>query len=161
MKFLILFVALLTPCSAQTQSEYQSFIKKSEGYKDRVYKCSTGSLSVGYGTNLTVRGIKVKVGTKFERAQLEKWFSEDVIKAEKAARRVFPSFNKQPDRVKLILVSLVYNVGEGGARKFIKFRKAIDGKDYKSAAAELKDSKWYRQVKGRGAKYVEILNKID
>ena len=77
------------------------------------------------------------------------------------AKKVFPSFDKQPKKVQILLVSLTYNLGEGGIQKFKKFRAAIELRDYKRAAKELKDSAWYKQVGKRGPKYVSILENIN
>lgn len=160
MKFLALFLGLVSPCLSATYQDYYTHIKASEGYRNTVYKCSAGFLTVGLGTNLDARKIKARVGQKFSDAQIQAWAREDIMGAEQIAKRVFPSFNKQPRQVQILLVSLSYNMGEGGIRKFKDFKTAIEKRNYKKAAAELKDSRWYSQVKGRGVKYVEILRKI-
>lgn len=160
MKFLTLFFGIAFPCLAATYQDYYSHLVKYEGYKNTVYKCSEGYKTIGIGTNLDSRKIKARVGQKFSEAQIQVWAREDIMRAEKIAKQVFPSFNKQPKQVRILLVSLSHNLGQGGISKFKDFRGAIERNNYKRAAAELKDSRWYRQVKGRGAKYVEILNKM-
>lgn len=159
-KFLALFLGLTLPCLAATHQDYYNHIKSVEGYKNTVYKCSEGYKTIGIGTNLDSRKIKARVGQKFSDSQIQAWAREDIMRAERIAKQVFPSFNKQPKQVQILLVSLSHNLGQGGISKFKDFRKAVEKRDYKKAAAELKDSRWYFQVKGRGAKYVEILNKM-
>lgn len=159
-KLFSLFLGLALPCFSATYQDYYNHIKASEGYRNTVYKCSAGFNTVGIGTNLDSRKIKARVGQKFSDSQIQAWAREDIMRAERIAKQVFPSFNKQPKQVQILLVSLSYNLGQGGISKFKDFRGAIEKNNYKLAAAELKDSRWYFQVGFRGRKYVEILKKI-
>jgi lysozyme len=48
------------------------------------------------------------------------------------------------------IVELVFNLGLPKLRTFKRFLSAVAEQRWPHAAAELRDSLWYRQVKGRG-----------
>ena len=155
-------------CSASIINAAPSFdnikthIIKYEGWSNKVYICPTGHKTVGGGTNLESKGLqdKYKVGQNIDNCLLNKWLKEDVKIAEQIANKQFKSFNSQPENVQIILISLAYNLGPNRIKKFKDFTAAIEKKDYINAAAELKDSRWYKQTKNRGIEYVEILKNI-
>lgn len=138
-------------------AEYKEFISKSEGNKNIPYKCSAGHLTVGIGHKLLPSD---KIKNKYTEVEIDNFFISDLKSALTIARNKFPSFDTQPKEVKLVLVSLCFNLGDVGVSKFTKFRQAINKSNYYMAANELKDSLWYKQVGLRGKKYVMILNKL-
>jgi lysozyme len=155
MKKILLFSLL---CSlANAAPNYYAFISKSEGVRLIPYKCSMGFDTVGVGHKFEI-GEKIKA--RYSESEIRELFNQDLRESMAIAKNVFPSFDSQPDEIKLILVSLSFNLGKGGINKFKKFRAAIEAKNYKQAARELKDSRWYSQVGLRGKKYVSILNSI-
>jgi lysozyme len=148
--------------AAPSFDNIKTHIIKYEGWSNKVYICPTGHKTVGGGTNLESKGLqdKYKVGQNIDNCLLNKWLKEDVKIAEQIAHKQFKSFNSQPQNVQIILISLAYNLGPNRIKKFKDFTAAIEKKDYNKAAAELKDSRWYKQTGGRGKKYVEILKNI-
>ena len=154
------FIALLLAffyfsCDAQTYSDYYHFIKSSEGYKLNPYKDSKGNWTVGIGHYIKP-GEFIK--TKYTHSEIIELFDKDLSIAQKDARKLFRTFDNQPKDVKLVLVSLSFNLGYNRLSKFVRFRAAIDKRDYKTAANELKDSLWYKQIGLRGKKYYNIIN---
>ncbi len=151
MNFKTLLFLLPALCLAQSATDYRSFIEASEGKRNLPYRCSAGVLTVGIGHT-------GKVENRFySNAEIDLLFNADLRIALQDAKRLFPSFDTQPLRVKLILASLSFNLGANRLAKFVKFRKAIESNDYKLAANELRNSLWFKQVGKRGAKYVKIL----
>jgi len=162
-KSAFLFLALSSlSFAAPSFSEMRLHLVKYEGVRNTVYICPAGYKTLGIGSNIEAKGLggKYRVGQKIDKATIDKFFASDLQKAEGAAKRVFPSFNSQPKEVQIILVSFCFNVGEGGASKFKKFRAAIEGRNYKVASAELKNSKWFHQTGQRGRDYVRVLQNI-
>lgn len=153
----LLFITLLLTASANCFSapSYKSFISSSEGKRNKVYIDSLGNKTVGIGHLLPSNYNGKEIYTEREINDL---FANDLRIALIDAKFLFPSFDEQPDEVKLILVSLSFNLGRNKLSKFVKFRKAIGEKNYKSAAKELKNSLWFSQVGNRGRKYFKILN---
>ena len=150
-----LFALLVTTSFAAP--DYYNFIKSSEGIKYSIYKDSRGSDTVGVGHKI-ISGDRVK--SNYSEKEIQAFFNKDCNAALIIARRQFNNFDSLPDDIKEIIVSICFNLGEGGIKKFVKFKNAIARKDYKRAAKELKDSAWHKQVGVRGKKYVAILNNM-
>lgn len=158
MKTFLLFCVISSGLfAAPTFTEYRSHFEKYEGLKLIPYKCSAGFSTVGIGHKFE-RGELIK--SSYSKEEINTLFVKDLQEAKLIAKRVFPSFNSQPDKIQIVLTSLCFNLGEGGIRKFIKFRAAINSNNYSLAAKELQDSKWSRQVGNRGRDYVRVLNSI-
>lgn len=149
----ILFAAANSLC-AQTRDDYYYFIKSSEGYRLTPYKDSLGYLTVGIGHRI-VKGENVKA--KYTDADVKYLFDKDLDIALRDAKYLFPSFNSHPRDIKLVLVSLSYNLGRTKLAKFINFRANIEKRNYSLAANDLQNSLWYRQIGNRGKKYFNIV----
>lgn len=151
--FFLFFVFALSAFSAPTFQDFKSHFVKYEGVKNKPYR-DAGGYSVGIGHFLgKTKGDK----STYSSDEINKLFRADLEKAKVAAKRVFPNIDKHPENIQIMLVSLTFNMGEGGVSKFKKFRAAIEKKNYSVAAAELKDSKWYGQTGNRGRDYVKFL----
>jgi lysozyme len=59
-----------------------------------------------------------------------------------------------------LLMSSLYNLGALKFARFIRYIAALNAKNYPLAAAELKNSRWYHQVRRRGVALVGILSKV-
>ena len=55
---------------------------------------------------------------------------------------------------------MCFNLGKGGLGGFRNFGAAIKRKDYKTAAKEGRDSRWYRQVTNRAERLMKMLEAI-
>ncbi len=84
--------------------------------------------------------------------EITQLFYSDIETSIKAARKIYPSYEDYPDKVKLILIDLAFNLGETKLRKFVKMNLAINNRDYLTAARELRDSLYYTQT-GKRAKF--------
>ena len=116
-------------------------VKRHEGYRKDLYKCTAGKLTIGYGFNVEA-GISKEVAGKLLEAQLEEiWWQ---------CNKEFSSFwsTLSPKRQN-VLVNMVFNLGLGGVKKFKKFIQALEEKDYGRASLEMLDSKWAKQVGDR------------
>jgi len=81
-----------------------------------------------------------------------------VDKDGKAKQKPTP-FDDHPDDVQSILIDMAM-MGEGSLAKFVKFKDALDKKDYKTAAKEMVDSEWYREVKTRGKDLEKMMKRV-
>ena len=131
-------------------------IKLHEGLRLEPYLCPAGAWTIGYGH-------KIRKHEKFTRLtidQAERVLDADIETAEAEARSLFPD-SKYKNFTKNrwdVLTELVFNLGLTRFRGFKRMISAIDGGDWQQAAAELEDSKWYRQVgPNRGDTLVNLL----
>ena len=54
-----------------------------------------------------------------------------------------------PSEVQEICVNMMFNLGRPRLSKFKNFKAALERRDWKQAAEEMKDSRWYNQVGAR------------
>ncbi len=123
------------------------YIQKFEGIRYVPYIDSLGFLTVGIGHRLLNKG-----KPRYTHEEVTNMFNLDLEIAIKSTKKVYVTYDKQPDNIKLILIDLAFNLGETKLRKFVKFNLAINNKDYTLAAHELKDSRYYSQT-GNRAKF--------
>jgi lysozyme len=132
--------------------EVIDFIKKVEGLKLKPYKDKYGNLTIGYGRNLDDRGI-----TKEEAEIL---LFTDLALAEYELREVFDDYDEYPIEVKIVLTSMMFNLGKRRFLGFKKFIKAIKNRDYKKAIYELYNSKRAKQLPNRNKLEAQYLRKL-
>jgi lysozyme len=120
-----------------------------EGFRQKPYLCTAGKLTIGYGRNLDDNGL-----TQAESLAL---LLNDLAECEKDLQS-FPWWDGLSAARKHALLDMRYNLGPTRFRGFKKMLKALDAGNFAEAAAQMRDSKWARQVPQRAetlAKMVE------
>jgi GH24 family phage-related lysozyme (muramidase) len=143
------------------------YIALSEGRKSRTYRDTRGIETIGIGFNLTRRGARAEVtgvGANFDRvfqgadtltdAQIDQLFAPDVDNAVAGARPVVSKFDEVNLARQIVMVDMVFNLGEAGFQNFRNAITAIGRSDFEAAANEMQDSAWFRQVGNRGPRNV-------
>lgn len=124
-------------------------LKRHEGLENYPYLCPAGSMTIGYGRNLEANGISD------EEAMI--LLVHDLDNALKDVNRVFPNFHKMTKNRRNALTNMMFNLGY---QRFLTFRKMISAildSDWDRASEEAKHSKWFKQVRTRGAEIVKML----
>ncbi len=116
-------------------------LRSHEGYRKHPYRDSEGILTVAYGRNLENVGIS--------RVEARFLLKNDIATAEAACKKRMSFFTDLDDTRQEVLVNMTLNMGWGSLRLFRKMLAALRVEDYELAAAEMLDSRWHRQVKGR------------
>jgi lysozyme len=127
--------------------ELRKTLEQSEGLSLKPYRCPAGKLSIGYGRNLDDNGIRQ------EEADL--MLDNDIRATVKELTRILPNWRLHNDARQNVLLDMLFNLG---APRFLRFKKmlaALEKFDYTTAAAEMLDSLWARQVKGRAQRLAE------
>ena len=62
------------------------------------------------------------------------------------AKNLVPNFDDLPADKQLVLVDLVFNMGEHGLSKFVNTLEAVKTQHWTVAAAALQDSSWFHEV---------------
>ena len=65
-----------------------------------------------------------------------------------------------PEEVQEILVNMLFNMGRPRLTKFKKMNAAIEACDWKTAAVEGRDSRWYNQVGARAERLMGRLEQV-
>ena len=137
-------------------------IKEAEGFSAKPYYCPAGKLTQGYGRNLEAIPLD-----EYEKTFLNPdgsvssdvatdWAMEEIQHCYDMLSTL-SFFGNLDDVRQAVLIDMCYNIGWSGLLKFKRFIKALEAQDYAVAAAEMIDSKWYRQVGVRGIRNVKIM----
>lgn len=129
-------------------SDSKVILIKHEGYKSRAYIDTVGKITAGVGRNLSDRDI--------DDQTIDRWLEEDIIFFYGQLSFNFSWFEKLNEPRKLALIDMCFM----GFKKFIGFKKmisAIEQDDFESAAKEMLDSLWAKQV---GNRAIELSNII-
>lgn len=126
----------------------KSQLKKHEGFSSKPYLDSVGVLTIGYGTNIA--GGITKEEAEFLLENRAKLAIDD-------ARSLFSRFDESPVIVQAVIANMSYQLGKSRLAGFVKFREAIQSKDYGKAADEMKDSLWYKQSGNRSVELESMI----
>jgi len=144
----------MTPSPKMSVSEFvQKCIGKlmiHEGFRGKVYRCSAGILTVGYGRNLEDRGL-----SKEESLYLLENDTVDSIK--QCEKHLGTVYTELDDVRKMVLVMMAFNMGIHGLLGFKKTLSFIRQKDFENASKEMLNSRWAAQVKGRAKELSEMM----
>ena len=129
----------------------EKYITDNEGLRLKLYFCSEGIATIGYGRNL------VNTGISREEAQL--MLKNDIKKAVTVLCDIFTvdeikswSYNTQ-----IAMVDMIFNIGEYGFKQFKKMITAIKDKNFELAAKELLDSLYAQQVPNRANRNADAI----
>jgi lysozyme len=119
-----------------------------EGRPRRAYRDSVGIWTVGIGRNLEA--------VEFTDGEIALMFANDLVRADNLAHVLVVNFEDLSEARKAVVVNMAFNLGPRlGA--FHKFLEAIRLEDWATAAAEMEDSLWHRQVGGRALRLEEAM----
>ncbi len=124
-------------------------LKINEGYRSKVYKCSEGFDTIGYGFAIKDLELSEEVSTKI--------LTELVIKKHEMLKEKLSWYNDLPQEVKGVCIEMTYQMGYSG---FLKFKKAIthmQNKEWQLAADEMLDSLWAKQTPNRAKELAQIV----
>jgi len=135
-------------------------IKRDEGVrKDKegshvAYKDSLGFATGGVGHLLSKEEKKqYPKGTVIPDNVARSWFREDMATADSDLNFILENMKvRVPDDVYDILLNMSFNLGRSKLLGFDKMWVAIELGDWETASAEMLDSKWAKQVKGRAVR---------
>lgn len=137
----------------------KEIIKKHEGFRDQVYLCSEGFRTIGYGHKVLDTD-PFKDGEVYPKEMLDKVFDEDFEKARKGAERLLDHLDPPQPAVDVI-ISMVFQLGEGGVSKFKNMFAALEEEDYVEAASQMLDSKWHVQTPARCQELANMMRNCD
>lgn len=120
-------------------------IKKDEGLRLRIYKCSQGKLTIGYGFNLSDNPISTHVAEMLFNDQ----FNKNLIPAMQFAGDVW---NVLSEVRQAVILNMCYQLGPEKLFGFKRMRAALLELDYDACADEMLDSLWATQTPKRATR---------
>lgn len=115
-------------------------LKSDEGLNLYPYKDIFGNLTIGYGHNLSGKGVSKNAADFI--------FNEDVQECINDLEKL-SFWNELGDDRKIVMVCLCFNLGYAGLMQFRNLLNALENKDYESAAREILNSKAAKQLPAR------------
>ena len=125
-----------------------SLLKKEEGFRGTVYKCTEGYDTIGYGTRLPITKdegdlllghrlgkLKGEVDTELSHLHIE-------------------------DDAWDVLYLMAYQMGVRGILRFKRMIEALEVQDYNKAAKEMLDSKWAKQTPLRASRMAQMMANV-
>ena len=127
-------------------------IKHHEGYRSRVYKCTEGYDTIGYG--IAIKDL-----------ELDEDMAEEILlrKLEKLIKRVRSKFDwldEVPREVQGVLVEMAYQMGLSGVCKFKRALKFMEHQNWERAAEEMLMSRWHKQTPNRAKELSNIIRSL-
>lgn len=136
-------------------------IANDEGVRYRSYLDTRKFLTGGVGHLLTEREQKLyPLGSPIPSQVVETWFDEDMIDAADSASRLLSGIKDPPDELHDIITNMAFNLGEPKLRQFRKMWEAIYAGDYEQASKEMRDSRWFYQVRNRAIRLCDRMKAL-
>lgn len=159
----------------------ETWIEHWEGRRNQAYDDATGKPitpgsvveghpTVGVGFNLDASGASDTIealGLDYDQVrsgeqtltdeQIDTLFDQSVNQAVQGARQVVPSFDALPDDKQIVVVDMIFNLGLEGFSEFVHAIQAINNQDWATAAQQMQQSAWFRQVGDRASADVNVM----
>ena len=100
------------------------------------------------------------VGAPVSEERVAELFEQDVQIAIKDAHWLQPELDDMPEDAQITIISLAFQLGGPRYSKFLKHHAAIEARIWREAAAQLRDSKLYRQTTARTERHAQRLENI-
>ena len=124
-------------------------IKISEGYRSKVYKCTEGYDTIGYG--FAIKDLEL------DEDICDMILERKVGKLVERLEKNLPYLRSLPKDAQDVLIEMAYQMGVSGLLKFKKTLMYVESKDYKDASVEMLDSRWAKQTPNRAKKLSDIM----
>ena len=74
--------------------------------------------------------------------------------------KLYKDFDELPEEAQQIIANMMFNMGLTRLSKFKKMKAEVDNRDWKEAAVQGRDSRWYNQVTNRAERLMKRLENI-
>jgi len=134
-----------------------------EGIVNEIYKDHLGYATFGVGHLILESDPEYgqPIGTDISPERVADAFDHDLDIAISECETLYgAAWFYLPEEVQEILVNMLFNMGRPRLTKFKKMNSAIEAGDWKTAAVEGRDSRWYNQVGARAERLMSRLEKV-
>ena len=102
-----------------------------------------------------------KVGTPIKETRCNDAFDQDVKSVLNDCTILYDNFDELPEEVQRIIANMMFNMGRPRLSKFKGMKRGVDARDWNSAADEMVDSSWYKQVTKRADRLVARMRAVE
>ena len=101
------------------------------------------------------------LGTAVSERRVIEAFADDVDSVLRDCAILYSDFHNLPEEVQQIVANMMFNLGRPRLSKFAGMKRGVDARDWDSAADEMVDSRWYRQVGRRAERLVDRMRDVE
>ena len=130
------------------REQLTTMLKRHEGLRLDMYYCTAGVPTIGYGHNLL---------TLISEEAAEQMLQDDINIVLNELNDNVSWWTDLPEKAQIVIANMCFNIGLPRLMQFKKFWAALEDRDYERAAAEMEDSKWFHQVKGRAKELKQLM----
>ena len=133
-----------------------------EGQVNEIYNDHLGYPTFGIGHLVleTDGEYGLPVGTPVTEERVKECFEKDVENVIEDCKKLHDAWDGYPEEVKQIIANMMFNMGLTRLSKFNRHNAALQCGDWKEAAVEGRDSRWYKQVTNRAERLMSRLEKV-
>lgn len=133
-----------------------------EGQVNEIYNDHLGYPTFGIGHLVLESDPEYgqSVGTPVSEERVKECFEKDVESVIADCKILHDAWDGYPEEVKQVVANMMFNMGRTRLSGFRKHNAAIQSGDWKTAAVEGRDSKWYRQVTNRAERLMARLENV-
>lgn len=137
-------------------------LKIDEGVEYKIYADHLGYHTFGVGHLITEEDPEwgMSFDTPVSEDRVWEAFDKDLDTAISECKILFDEFDSFDEEAQQVIVNMMFNMGRPRLSGFKKFCAAAKEGDWKTAAVEGRDSKWYRQVTNRAERLMSRLEEI-
>lgn len=134
----------------------QEQIKFEEGFRSRMYRCTKGKRTIGYGHNLDANPMfnGKRIPHLISEAFAYELLVHDIEKTERELTLAWPYFENLKGARRDAIINMAFQMGVRGVLAFRRMIAAIEAKKWKEAEKEALDSKWAKMDTPNRAKRV-------
>jgi len=140
----------------------QEDLETDEGVVYEVYLDHLGLPTVGIGHLILESDPEygAEVGTPVTEERVTELFQQDCEIVLADCQILYPDFDDLPEEAQLIIANMMFNMGRPRLSKFKGMKRGVDARDWDTAADEMVDSGWYRQVTNRAERLVKRMRAL-
>ena len=140
----------------------QEDLATDEGVVYEVYLDHLGLPTVGIGHLILESDSEygAEVGTPVTEERVTELFQQDCEIVLADCQILYPDFDDLPEEAQLIIANMMFNMGRPRLSKFKGMKRGVDNRDWDTAADEMVDSGWYRQVTNRAERLVKRMRAL-
>ena len=137
-------------------------LKVDEGVVYEIYNDHLGYATFGIG-HLVLEGEPehgLSVGTPVSEDRVNECFVKDLQSVITDCKKLHDAWDGYPEEAKQVIANMMFNMGLTRLSKFNRHNAALQSGDWKEAAVEGRDSRWYKQVTNRAERLMSRLEEI-
>ena len=137
-------------------------LERDEGIVYEIYNDHLGYATFGVGHLVldTDPEYGQEIGTSVSESRVIEAFEQDCENVLQDCYILYKDFDDLPEEAQQVIANMMFNMGRTRLSKFKGMKRGVDARDWNTAADEMVDSTWYKQVTNRADRLVERIRAL-